>query len=126
GEHVSALLRLIEALDTECRNLWQTEKPSGVNAAVAGENIARLVEQDGVGEAELLNARRDLADLLWRMYPGVAGDGMEGVDRQPLDHRLQHTRDAAFSARAGSWPILVARAVTKTCLQDGPCAEARA
>jgi len=96
GEDVRAFLRLAEALDPERRDLRQTEHPSGLDAAVAGKNGVRLVDEDGVGEAELLDARRDLADLLWRMYAGVSLERAERVDRHPLDHRLQHMRDAAI------------------------------
>src|SRR5262249_743187 len=87
---VRALLHLAEALDPERRDLCQTEDPSGLDAAVAGKNVAGLIDQDGVREAELLDARRDLANLLWRMEPGVAAEGSQGIDRQPLADRLQH------------------------------------
>jgi hypothetical protein len=52
---------------------------------VAGDDGALGVEQDGVGEAEALDAVGDLAELPGRVGAGVARGGAERGERLVLD-----------------------------------------
>jgi hypothetical protein len=51
---------------------------------VAGDDAARLVDQDRVGPAPLLDAGRNLGNLRFRMGPRVAGVGHQLVERPAL------------------------------------------
>ena len=55
------------------------------HATVAGDDGAGLVGQDRVGEAERLDARRDLGDLLVAVCAGVPDVGRQARDVPPLD-----------------------------------------
>ena len=83
--HIGALFRLGHVLDAQAGHLRHTKLLRRRHPAVAGKDRARLVDQHRIGEAESFYRRRDLADLLFGMGPGIASPGPELVGGNHLD-----------------------------------------
>jgi hypothetical protein len=85
GDDVSPFLRLAEMLDPNGRHHLQAQSARRFDAAVAGDDHVRLIDEDRVGEAEFANRGRDLMNLLLRVNSRVARKGLQQVDRALLD-----------------------------------------
>ena len=72
GEHVGALLRRASCFEANAGHFCHAEQLRRLDPAVAGEDRVLAVDQDRVGEAELLDAVGDLPDLLPGMGSRVA------------------------------------------------------
>ena len=53
------------------RHRVDAENLGGFHAAVAGDDLFRIVDQDRIAEAELCNAVRNLLNLFLRMRAGI-------------------------------------------------------
>ena len=77
GDHVGALLFLAHVREANGRHLAHAEQLRCLDAAVAGDDEAILVDEDGIVEAERRDAVGDLADLPARMRARVARVGLQ-------------------------------------------------
>ena len=72
-------------VERDGRNLGKAEATGGEQPRVARDDAALAVDQDRDVEAERRDAVGDAGDLADRMQAGVAGVGLERLDRQPAD-----------------------------------------
>ena len=79
GDDVGAFFGLGPAGGHHDRDLGHAQALCGQRAAVAGNDAALLIDQDGRGPAPLLDRGDDLVDLLGRVGAAVAGVGDEIV-----------------------------------------------
>lgn len=63
GDDVGAFFRFGHMLEAKHRHLCHSKKFRGLDAAMAGDDLAALVDEYGIGEAEAFDAFRDLRDL---------------------------------------------------------------
>jgi hypothetical protein len=87
-------------LEPNGRHGGKIEQLRGLDPAVAGDDSVVLVDQNWIVEAEGLNARRDLGDLLWRMRSCVTAVGLEIARRTMFDREFGSQR---FSVRRDAW-----------------------
>ena len=79
-----------EVADAKRRHFGKAELKGGGDAAVAGHDLVRLVDEHRVGEAEARNRAGDRRDLLLGMGAGVARIGLERSRREHLDGGMVH------------------------------------
>ena len=77
GEHVGALLGLAHVREANGRHLAHAEQLGCLDTAVPGDDETIFVDEDGVVEAERLDAVGDLVDLPARMRARVARVGLQ-------------------------------------------------
>ena len=92
GQHIGALLGLAHIGKPDRRHLIHTEQPGGCDSAMAGEDPAGLVDQDGVGEAEGADAVGDLPDLALGMGARIARVGRQAGEGPRFDVQVRHRR----------------------------------
>ena len=71
GQDIGALIGLAQVRQPAGRHCVDAEELGRFHAAVAGDDLLGIVDQDRVAEAELLDALCDLANLLLRMRAGI-------------------------------------------------------
>ena len=71
GQNVGALFRLAQMREPAGGHRIDTEQLGGFHAAMAGDDLLRVIDQDRIAQAELLDAACDLSDLSLRMRPGI-------------------------------------------------------
>ena len=71
GQDVGALIGVAQVRQPACGHCVDTKELGGFHAAVASDDLLRIVHQDRVAEAELLDALCDLPNLLPRMRSGI-------------------------------------------------------
>ena len=67
-------------LKPQARHAWQPQRLGRFDASMAGDDATRLVDQNGIVEAELGDAGGDLRDLSGAMGARVAGVGPQPID----------------------------------------------
>ena len=65
GQHIGALIGIAQVRQPARRHRVDAKELGRFHAAVAGDDLLRIVHQDRVAEAELLDALCDLANLLF-------------------------------------------------------------
>src|SRR4051812_47911028 len=73
------------------------EMLGGLHAAVAGDNLVHIVDQDRIAEAELLDAPRDLPNLLPRMRSGIVWIRTQLAHRPVFDLHGKHPSPWTFA-----------------------------
>jgi hypothetical protein len=86
GNHIGPLLGLRHRRERDRRNRPPAEQPCCLDAAMAGNDPTLIIDKNRIHPAELLQALRNLPDLLLRMRAGVVFPGRERCQR-PLDDR---------------------------------------
>src|SRR5690606_2983078 len=77
----------VQVFETQARHLCQTDQLRRLHTAMASEDPVVPVDEHRIGEAEGLDAGRDLPDLLFRMRPGIACPRGQIADGDHLDVR---------------------------------------
>jgi hypothetical protein len=93
GDDIGPLLGIAEMLDPDGRHHLETQRACRLDAAMAGDDHVRLVDEDRIGKAELANRGRDLMDLFPRVNPRIARIRLQQVDRALLDAELIRPRN---------------------------------
>ena len=85
SQDVGAFLVVAEMLDADSRNLSHADPLGRSHPSVASDNHTALVDQNGIEEAERLQAVGDQFDLALRVSASVAGIGFEVFEGDGLD-----------------------------------------
>ena len=85
GQNVGALPGRRHVVQSNRRHPLQAEQPGGCDSTMAGDDSARLVDQNGIGEAEGLDAVGELPDLAFGMAAGISGIGPQRLECPVLD-----------------------------------------
>ena len=75
GQDVGALIGLAQMRQPAGGHRVDAEELGGFHAAMAGDDLLVIVDQDRIAEAELLDALRDLPDLLLECVRALFGYG---------------------------------------------------
>jgi hypothetical protein len=103
GDDVSTLVRLAEVRDPARWHGFKAQQLGSFHTTVPGYDLIRVIDQDGVAKAKLLDALGDLTNLLLRMRPGVVHVRSQVSYSHEFDfHRnlLLHCHDLPGSATA--------------------------
>ena len=87
GEHQLAPLHLGEPAQRDDRHLRQAEQARRGQAAVTGDDVAVLADQDRIGESERADAAGDLGDLRVAVGARVARRRNQPIERPELKPR---------------------------------------
>jgi hypothetical protein len=90
GERIGSALGRIEAGQMKRRHHFQAQKLCSLQAAMPGDDVAIIVDEDRTGESEPRDAVGDLPDLLFGMRARIARKRPQARDRHRLDGQWLH------------------------------------
>jgi hypothetical protein len=90
GQRIGSALRCIEAGEAKRRDTFQAQKLCGRQAAMPGDDLPIIADEDWIGEAEPRDAVGNLPDLLLGMCTGIARKRPQARDRHRFDGQGFH------------------------------------